>query len=177
LQHVLLFICAWLHAADDASTSSIARQHMALRIQQAAAAAASGKSAHAGTLEGNPLAAAVCRGRRGVEYVASKLPEQALVLWGYEGSPFVKLVKEVLCELELPHLQVRPLNAPLAIRDAGAHFEHPAHAAGRELGASTSTGHQMLPLGAWQLVHAPWPIKVASVTAQFSTRKAQLARQ
>lgn len=28
-----------------------------------------------------------------------------LVYWGYELSPFCKLVKEELCELELPHLQ------------------------------------------------------------------------
>jgi hypothetical protein len=29
------------------------------------------------------------------------------VLWGYELSPFVKVVQEVLSELELPYKQVR----------------------------------------------------------------------
>ena len=32
------------------------------------------------------------------------MPAQPLVVWGYEPSPFVRLVKEELCELELPHL-------------------------------------------------------------------------
>lgn len=31
-------------------------------------------------------------------------PEKALILWGYEASPFVKLVRETLCELEIPYL-------------------------------------------------------------------------
>lgn len=33
-------------------------------------------------------------------------PSQPLLLWSYEGSPFTKLVRERLCELELPHTQV-----------------------------------------------------------------------
>ena len=32
-------------------------------------------------------------------------PEKPLDLWGYEPSPFVVLVKEQLCELELPYVQ------------------------------------------------------------------------
>lgn len=43
---------------------------------------------------------------RGTGYRPSRVPDQPLVMWGYEASPFVKLVKEVLCELELPYLQV-----------------------------------------------------------------------
>ena len=35
----------------------------------------------------------------------SSIPPQPLDLWGYEASPFVTLVKEVLCELELPYVQ------------------------------------------------------------------------
>lgn len=35
----------------------------------------------------------------------SKLPEQPLVYWGYEMSPFCKVVREKLCELELPHIE------------------------------------------------------------------------
>lgn len=38
-------------------------------------------------------------------YRASKVPEQPLVMWGYELSPFVKIVKETLAELELPYMQ------------------------------------------------------------------------
>lgn len=33
-------------------------------------------------------------------------PAQPLVLWGYDASPFVNLVKETLSELELPYKQV-----------------------------------------------------------------------
>lgn len=36
---------------------------------------------------------------------ASTQPPQPLDLWGYEASPFVGLVKEVLCELEIPYVQ------------------------------------------------------------------------
>jgi glutathione S-transferase len=44
-----------------------------------------------------------CRMGRGGRYRAASLPAQPLIVWGYEPSPFVRLVKEVLCELELPH--------------------------------------------------------------------------
>lgn len=37
----------------------------------------------------------------------NKQPAQQLVLWGYDASPFVNLVKETLSELELPYKQVR----------------------------------------------------------------------
>mmetsp|Transcript_21834 Transcript_21834/g.50370 ORF Transcript_21834/g.50370 Transcript_21834/m.50370 type:complete len:142 (-) Transcript_21834:50-475(-) len=33
-------------------------------------------------------------------------PAKPLVLWSYEGSPFCKVVRSVLCELEIPHTQV-----------------------------------------------------------------------
>ncbi|GIL77871.1 hypothetical protein Vretimale_6589 [Volvox reticuliferus] len=44
------------------------------------------------------------RVRRGNNYRKSRQPAQPLVFWGYEMSPFVKLAREVLCELELPYL-------------------------------------------------------------------------
>jgi len=45
------------------------------------------------------------RGGKGNAYVGSKAPEKPIVYWGYEGSPFCKLVREALVELEIPHLQ------------------------------------------------------------------------
>lgn len=36
----------------------------------------------------------------------SILPAQPLRVWMYDASPFVKLVRERLCELELPYLQI-----------------------------------------------------------------------
>lgn len=44
------------------------------------------------------------RGGAGSRYRPSKIPEKPLDIWGYEGSPFVKLVREELCSLELPHI-------------------------------------------------------------------------
>lgn len=51
-------------------------------------------------------AGSAARGDRGRTYRPSRVPDQPLVLWGYEGSPFVKLAKEALSELELPYLLV-----------------------------------------------------------------------
>nr|CAB3481729.1 unnamed protein product [Digitaria exilis] len=41
---------------------------------------------------------------RGNSYTASKIPPKPIEIWAYEGSPFCRLVREVLVELELPHL-------------------------------------------------------------------------
>lgn len=41
---------------------------------------------------------------RGLHARASKTPEKPLELFSFESSPFSRLVREVLCELELPYL-------------------------------------------------------------------------
>lgn len=41
---------------------------------------------------------------QGTLRIPSKPVEEPLVLWGYEGSPFVLRVKELLCSLELPYI-------------------------------------------------------------------------
>lgn len=41
---------------------------------------------------------------KGSSYTPSKLPPKPVELWAYEGSPFCKIVREVLVELELPHI-------------------------------------------------------------------------
>ncbi|CAL5207403.1 unnamed protein product [Lathyrus oleraceus] len=43
---------------------------------------------------------------KGTTYTPAKLPPKPLKLWAYEGSPFCKVVREVLVELELPHLLI-----------------------------------------------------------------------
>nr|GMD88433.1 Glutathione S-transferase-like protein [Ipomoea batatas] len=40
----------------------------------------------------------------GSSYTPSKLPPKPLEIWAYEPSPFCKIVREVLVELELPHI-------------------------------------------------------------------------
>lgn len=41
---------------------------------------------------------------KGSRYVPAKMPPQPLEVWAYEPSPFCKVVREALCELELPHI-------------------------------------------------------------------------
>eukprot|EP00891_Asterochloris_glomerata_P000220 jgi/Astpho2/220/fgenesh1_pm.00010_%23_5_t len=58
-----------------------------------------------------PLTAISCtlgmlpRGRKGGMYSKARQPQTPLILWSYEASPFCKVVREVLCELELPFVQ------------------------------------------------------------------------
>ena len=48
--------------------------------------------------------ASLARYGQGVFYHAADPPEQLLELYNYEGSPFCRLVREVLCELEITYL-------------------------------------------------------------------------
>jgi glutathione S-transferase len=48
-------------------------------------------------------AASLLRLGRGTFARASRAPARELELWSYEGSPFSRIVREVLCELELPY--------------------------------------------------------------------------
>lgn len=41
---------------------------------------------------------------QGMLRIPSKAPKEPLILWGYEGSPFVMRVKELMCSLELPYV-------------------------------------------------------------------------
>ncbi|MCL7033134.1 hypothetical protein MKW94_005228, partial [Papaver nudicaule] len=41
---------------------------------------------------------------KGSSYTPSKLPPKPVELWAYEPSPFCKVVREVLVELEIPHI-------------------------------------------------------------------------
>ena len=43
------------------------------------------------------------RPARGRHVVRSKQPAELLELYSYEGSPFCRIAREALCELELPH--------------------------------------------------------------------------
>lgn len=47
------------------------------------------------------MIASAFRAGRGLRAVRSKRPERALELYGYEGSPYCRIVREALCELEL----------------------------------------------------------------------------
>mmetsp|Transcript_9060 Transcript_9060/g.15567 ORF Transcript_9060/g.15567 Transcript_9060/m.15567 type:complete len:350 (-) Transcript_9060:80-1129(-) len=43
---------------------------------------------------------------KGSKYRDAKVPEMPLQVWSYEASPFCKVVRETLVELELPHLMI-----------------------------------------------------------------------
>ena len=55
------------------------------------------------TMLSSALASAV-RGGHGGKARPSKMPEKRLELWGFEASPYSRLAREALCELELPYL-------------------------------------------------------------------------
>jgi glutathione S-transferase len=40
----------------------------------------------------------------GMRYRLARQPEQLLELWSFEASPYCRIVRETLCELELPYL-------------------------------------------------------------------------
>jgi glutathione S-transferase len=48
--------------------------------------------------------ASLVRARRGTFAAPSRAPAEPLELWSFEASPFCRLVRERLCELELPYL-------------------------------------------------------------------------
>lgn len=41
---------------------------------------------------------------RGAAALSSNAPDKPLELWGYEASPYCRIAREALCELELPYL-------------------------------------------------------------------------
>ncbi|KAI4300478.1 hypothetical protein L6164_033854 [Bauhinia variegata] len=65
---------------------------------------------------------------KGATYTPARLPPNPLKLWAYEGSPFCKLVREVLVELELPHLQIscaRGSSKRQILYEKTGHFQAP----------------------------------------------------
>ena len=48
--------------------------------------------------------ASAVRPRRGVNARPSRAPEQPLELYGFEASPYCRIAREALCELEIPYL-------------------------------------------------------------------------
>ncbi|MCO5605794.1 hypothetical protein L7F22_059978 [Adiantum nelumboides] len=72
--------------------------------------------------------AMIARMGKGSKYVPAKLPEKPLELWAYEASPFCKIVREVLVELELPHIYrstARGSGKRLELSKRAGHFQVP----------------------------------------------------
>jgi glutathione S-transferase len=62
------------------------------------------------------MIASAFRPNRGRHAVRSRQPENLLELYSYEGSPFCRIAREALCELELPY---RLHNVPRSSPDRG----------------------------------------------------------
>ncbi|XP_051150210.1 uncharacterized protein LOC127264747 [Andrographis paniculata] len=65
---------------------------------------------------------------KGSSYTPSKLPPKPLEIWAYEASPFCKVVREVLVELELPHIHhscARGSPKRQALYERVGHFQVP----------------------------------------------------
>ena len=62
------------------------------------------------------MIASAFRPNRGRHAVRSRQPEKLLELYSYEGSPFCRIAREALCELELPY---RLHNVPRRSPDRG----------------------------------------------------------
>ncbi|WCJ34306.1 Thioredoxin family protein [Euphorbia peplus] len=68
------------------------------------------------------------RAGKGSSYTPSRIPPKPLEIWSYEGSPFCKLVREALVELELPHIQrscARGSSKRQALFEKAGHFQVP----------------------------------------------------
>merc|ERR1712187_565101 len=46
------------------------------------------------------------RPSHGIQKLPSRAPTKLLVLYGHEPSPFVKIVREALCSLEIPYTYI-----------------------------------------------------------------------
>ena len=53
---------------------------------------------------GTSLAATLLRGKSGMFARPGKAPDQLLELYSFEASPYARLVRETLCEMEIPYL-------------------------------------------------------------------------
>lgn len=53
---------------------------------------------------GGSVAASALRRMRGLRCAASTAPDQPLELYSFESSPYSRLVRETLCELEIPYI-------------------------------------------------------------------------
>jgi glutathione S-transferase len=91
------------------------------------------------------------RGMRGVyAQTSKKLPEKTLHLWSFESSPYSRLVRERLCELEIPyHLhnlgkeQISDIGTPLLRLQLKGPYEPVA--GGKRAAHYERTGHMQFP--------------------------------
>lgn len=95
------------------------------------------------------MLSSVTRGLRGMKARASKTPAKPLELYSFESSPYSRLVREVLCELELPYLLRNTGKArksdigPPAMRDKW--FKGPKDTSRNRAALLARSGHVQVP--------------------------------
>lgn len=113
--------------------------------------------------------ASATRGKRGMFAHASRKPRRALELYSWEGSPYARLVRETLCEMEIPYLLHNVGKTP------GSHADYmpPEYRAQYMHDYMPGTENRRKMLARAGKVQVPYLIDPNTGVAMFETRKIQ----
>jgi glutathione S-transferase len=113
--------------------------------------------------------ASASRGKSGMFAHASKRPRKALELYSWEGSPYARLARETLCELEIPYLLHNVGKTP------GSHADYmpPEYRAEYMHDYMPGTENRRTMLARAGKVQVPYLIDPNTGVAMFETRKIQ----
>jgi glutathione S-transferase len=118
---------------------------------------------------GTSTLASASRGRSGMFAHASRKPRKALELYSWEGSPYARLVRETLCELEIPYLLHNVGKTP------GSHADYmpPEYRAQYMHDYMPGTENRRKMLARTGKVQVPYLIDPNTGVAMFETRRIQ----
>jgi glutathione S-transferase len=113
--------------------------------------------------------ASVTRGKNGMFAVASRKPMKPLELYSWEGSPYARLARETLCEMEIPYLLHNVGKTP------GSHADYlpPEYRAEYVRDYMPGTENRRKFLARAGKVQVPYLIDPNTSTAMFETRDIQ----
>jgi glutathione S-transferase len=113
--------------------------------------------------------ASASRGKNGMFAHASRKPRKALELYSWEGSPYARLARETLCELEIPYLLHNVGKTP------GSHADYmpPEYRAEYMHDYMPGTENRRKFLARAGKVQVPYLIDPNTGVAMFETRKIQ----
>jgi glutathione S-transferase len=113
--------------------------------------------------------ASAARGKKGMFAVPSKAPKKPLELYSWEGSPYARLARETLCELEIPYLLHNVGKTP------GSHADYlpPEYRAEYVHDYMPGTENRRKFLARAGRVMVPYIIDPNTHVAMFETRKIQ----
>jgi glutathione S-transferase len=113
--------------------------------------------------------ASASRGKNGMFAHASRKPRKSLELYSWEGSPYARLVRETLCELEIPYLLHNVGKTP------GSHADYmpPEYRAQYMHDYMPGTENRRRMLARAGKVQVPYLIDPNTGVAMFETRRIQ----